>query len=127
LKLFLSSLPDSVFTTALHKSFVKVAELPTKKEQLEGVKVHLELLPAANRDLLIALLEFCNEVMVHEADNMMDRYNLSVVLAPTLFSRKKSWTQVKEKFFNMNGMGMEKIITKTEGDFFFFCFLLCGC
>lgn len=107
LKMFLSSLPDSVFTSALHKTFVKVAELPTKKEQLEGIKVNLSMLPAVNRQLLFTLLEFCNEVIAVGHFNKMDRYNLSVIFSPTLFSRKKAWLQMKEKFFNMQGMGIE--------------------
>jgi len=106
LKLFFSLLSDSLFTSSLHRSFIAAGQLTSKKEQMDTLRLNFTLLPQANRDLAISLMEFCNEVVLYESSNKMDMHNLSVIFGPTLFSKKKSWTQVKEKFFNMRGAGL---------------------
>jgi len=102
LKLYFTCLPDSLFTTELHRTFLKVSTMESKKDQLEAIKLNFAILPTPNRDLAISLFDFLHEVSLNSSSNSMDYSNLAVVFTPTLFFKKKSWTAVKEKFFNFN-------------------------
>ena len=116
LKLFFSSLSDSVFTTRLHSSFVRIGEMSSKKEQLDALKLNFALLPQAHRDVTISLLKLCSEVVSFEGTNLMSLGNLAVIFAPTLFTRKKAWDQMKEKFFSMRGTVDMKSLVKQKAE-----------
>ncbi|XP_030050551.1 rho GTPase-activating protein 18-like [Microcaecilia unicolor] len=86
LKLFVRELPQPLLTIEYLKAFQSVCNLPTKKHQLQALNLLVLLLPDSNRDTLKALLEFLQRVIDCREKNKMTRRNVSMVMAPNLFT-----------------------------------------
>jgi hypothetical protein len=69
-------------------------ELRNRRLQWEAVRLIVQLLPAAHRDTLHALLSFLAQLASHAEDdhqpgNKMDAANLATVFAPNLLHKNK--------------------------------------
>ncbi|KAI5632554.1 rhoGAP domain-containing protein [Phthorimaea operculella] len=94
LKEFLRDLPDPLLCRDLYPAFLQTQKISNRKLQWEALKLIVQLLPAAHRDTLNALLSFLSELATHAEDdrepgNKMDAANLATVFAPNILHRNK--------------------------------------
>uniref|UniRef100_A0A8C1LH68 Rho GTPase activating protein 28 n=1 Tax=Cyprinus carpio TaxID=7962 RepID=A0A8C1LH68_CYPCA len=60
--------------------------ISSPKHQIQALHLLIMLLPEANRDTLKALLEFLRKVVAYEEKNRMSLWNVSMIVAPNLFT-----------------------------------------
>ncbi|XP_049878612.1 uncharacterized protein LOC126375633 isoform X2 [Pectinophora gossypiella] len=94
LKEFLRDLPDPLLCRDLYTAFLQTQKIRNRRLQWEALKLIVQLLPAAHRDTLNALLSFLAELAAHSEDgrepgNKMDAANLATVFAPNILHRNK--------------------------------------
>uniref|UniRef100_A0A3B4X0M0 Rho GTPase activating protein 28 n=1 Tax=Seriola lalandi dorsalis TaxID=1841481 RepID=A0A3B4X0M0_SERLL len=82
LKLFIRELPTPLLTHT-HLSTYRVSSV---LHQVQALQLLSLLLPEVNRDTLRALLVFLRKVVSHQDQNRMSLWNVSMVMAPNLFS-----------------------------------------
>uniref|UniRef100_A0A3Q2GAE0 Rho GTPase activating protein 28 n=1 Tax=Cyprinodon variegatus TaxID=28743 RepID=A0A3Q2GAE0_CYPVA len=85
LKLFIRELPTPLLTNAHLSTFCQPA-LPV--HQVQALQLLLLLLPEAHRNTLKALLVFLGKVVSHQDHNRMSLWNVSMVMAPNIFTRR---------------------------------------
>uniref|UniRef100_A0A3Q2P999 Rho-GAP domain-containing protein n=1 Tax=Fundulus heteroclitus TaxID=8078 RepID=A0A3Q2P999_FUNHE len=83
LKLFIRELPTPLLTHTHLSTFCVSSEV----HQVQALQLLLLLLPEAHRNTLKALLVFLRKVVSHEDHNRMTLWNVSMVMAPNLFTR----------------------------------------
>ncbi|XP_063911660.1 rho GTPase-activating protein 6-like isoform X3 [Zophobas morio] len=95
LKEYLRDLPDPLLCRDLYQAFVQTQRIRNRRLQFEALQHLIQLLPAANRDTLYALLSFLAMVAQNATDvtdeagecisgNKMDSNNLATVFAPNI-------------------------------------------
>ncbi|XP_018580039.1 uncharacterized protein LOC108917763 isoform X2 [Anoplophora glabripennis] len=95
LKEYLRDLPDPLLCRDLYHAFVQTQRIRNRRLQFEALQHLVQLLPAANRDTLYALLSFLAIVAKYSNDsqdesgepiigNKMDSSNLATVFAPNI-------------------------------------------
>ncbi|XP_055690068.1 rho GTPase-activating protein 6 [Lutzomyia longipalpis] len=85
LKEFLRDLPEPLLCRALYATFLATQRIRNRRLQLEALAHLIQLLPAAHRDTLRALLAFLADVARAANDgNRMDSTNLATVFAPNI-------------------------------------------
>ncbi|ERL92845.1 hypothetical protein D910_10152, partial [Dendroctonus ponderosae] len=95
LKEYLRELPDPLLCRDLYHAFIQTQRIRNRRLQLEALQHLVQLLPAANRDTLYALLSFLARVAENANDrknalgeelvgNKMDSNNLATVFAPNI-------------------------------------------
>ncbi|KAM3958350.1 LOW QUALITY PROTEIN: rho GTPase activating protein at 102A [Aphomia sociella] len=94
LKEFLRDLPDPLLCRDLYQAFLQTQKIRSRRLQWEALKLIVQLLPAAHRDTLHALLSFLAQLAAHAEDgprpgNKMDAANLATVFAPNILHRNK--------------------------------------
>lgn len=87
LKLWLRLLPEPLATFPLYDSVVASLDKP---EPLRALAAILNTLPPENFHLLKYLLSFFAECAALETANKMSAYNLSIVFAPAILSKKET-------------------------------------
>jgi len=85
-KAFLRELPDSLITDLLTQQFISLAMRAEyeKEEIVEPIVLLYQQLPSANKHLLKFVIHLLLLVNEKEEDNLMTRYNLAIVFAPTI-------------------------------------------
>ncbi|XP_074549567.1 rho GTPase-activating protein 28 isoform X2 [Halichoeres trimaculatus] len=86
LKLFIRELPIPLLTHAHLSTYRSVLGVPSVVHQVQALQLLCLLLPEAHRDTLRALLVFLRKVVSHQDQNRMSLWNVSMVMAPNLFS-----------------------------------------
>ncbi|KAL4616878.1 rho GTPase-activating protein 28 isoform X1 [Arapaima gigas] len=86
LKMFIRELPQPLLTTEHLPSFSAVLNISSPKHQIQALHLLIMLLPGPHRDTLKALLEFLSKVVAHEGKNRMSLWNVSMIVAPNLFT-----------------------------------------
>ncbi|XP_037303625.1 uncharacterized protein LOC115455561 isoform X2 [Manduca sexta] len=94
LKEFLRDLPDPLLCRDLYSAFLHTQKLNHPRFQWEALRLIVQLLPAAHRDTLNALLSFLALLAGHAEDstqpgNKMDAANLATIIAPNILHRNK--------------------------------------
>ncbi|CAH0746591.1 unnamed protein product [Diatraea saccharalis] len=94
LKEFLRDLPDPLLCRDLYNAFLNTQKLRNRRLQWEALRLIVQLLPAAHRDTLHALLSFLSQLAAHAEDehqpgNKMDAANLATVFAPNILHKNK--------------------------------------
>ncbi|RVE52296.1 hypothetical protein evm_003086, partial [Chilo suppressalis] len=94
LKEFLRDLPDPLLCRDLYTAFLNTQKLRNRRLQWEAMRLIVQLLPAAHRDTLHALLSFLSQLAAHAEDqhqpgNKMDAANLATVFAPNILHKNK--------------------------------------
>ncbi|CAK1589340.1 unnamed protein product [Parnassius mnemosyne] len=94
LKEFLRDLPDPLLCRELYPAFLQTQKVRNRRLQWEALRLLVQLLPAAHRDTLSALLAFLAQLAAHANDdarpgNKMDAANLATVFAPNILHRNK--------------------------------------
>ncbi|XP_059050203.1 uncharacterized protein LOC131845183 [Achroia grisella] len=94
LKEFLRDLPDPLLCRDLYQAFLHTQKIRSRRLQWEALRLIVQLLPAAHRDTLSALLSFLAQLATHSEDdhqpgNKMDAANLATVFAPNILHRNK--------------------------------------
>uniref|UniRef100_A0A3Q2DQZ0 Rho GTPase activating protein 28 n=1 Tax=Cyprinodon variegatus TaxID=28743 RepID=A0A3Q2DQZ0_CYPVA len=83
LKLFIRELPTPLLTNAHLSTFSDLLV-----HQVQALQLLLLLLPEAHRNTLKALLVFLGKVVSHQDHNRMSLWNVSMVMAPNIFTRR---------------------------------------
>ncbi|XP_053089799.1 rho GTPase-activating protein 28 isoform X1 [Pangasianodon hypophthalmus] len=86
LKMFIRELPYPLLTLQHMPAFTAAQNITSHKHQLQALHLLVLLLPEANRDTLKALLEFLRKVVAYEEKNRMSLWNVSMIVAPNLFT-----------------------------------------
>ncbi|XP_053616683.1 uncharacterized protein RhoGAP102A isoform X2 [Plodia interpunctella] len=98
LKEFLRDLPDPLLCRDLYQAFLHTQKIRSRRTQFEAIRLIVQLLPAAHRDTLNALLSFLAQLATHSADseddrepagNKMTSANLATIFAPNILHRNK--------------------------------------
>ncbi|XP_075982418.1 rho GTPase activating protein at 102A isoform X2 [Anticarsia gemmatalis] len=94
LKEFLRDLPDPLLCRDLYSAFLHTQKIDNRRFQWEALRLIVQLLPAAHRDTLNALLSFLAQLAAHAEDdrepgNKMDAANLATIFAPNILHRSK--------------------------------------
>uniref|UniRef100_A0A3Q3JHD0 Rho-GAP domain-containing protein n=1 Tax=Monopterus albus TaxID=43700 RepID=A0A3Q3JHD0_MONAL len=98
LKLFIRELPIPLLTHT-HLSTYRISSVV---HQVQALQLLTLLLPEAHRETLRALLVFLRKVVSHQDQNRMSLWNVSIVMAPNLFTwrhrgNKRSVTRQREE------------------------------
>ncbi|XP_027137210.1 rho GTPase-activating protein 28 isoform X2 [Larimichthys crocea] len=86
LKLFIRELPTPLLTQTHLSTYHSVLGISSVVHQVQALQLLVLLLPEANRETLKALLVFLRKVVSHQDQNKMSLWNVSMVMAPNLFS-----------------------------------------
>lgn len=86
LKMFIRELPYPLLTQQNLPAFMAVQRISSTKYQIQALHLLIMMLPEANRDTLKALLEFLRKVVAFEEKNRMSVWNVSMIVAPNLFT-----------------------------------------
>ncbi|XP_058622071.1 LOW QUALITY PROTEIN: rho GTPase-activating protein 28 [Onychostoma macrolepis] len=86
LKMFIRELPYPLLTQQHLPAFTAAQSISSPKHQIQALHLLIMLLPEANRDTLKALLEFLRKVVAYEEKNRMSLWNVSMIVAPNLFT-----------------------------------------
>ncbi|XP_053268536.1 rho GTPase-activating protein 28 [Pleuronectes platessa] len=86
LKLFIRELPTPLLTHTHLSTYHSVLGISSVLHQVQALHLLSLLLPEVNRETLRALLVFLREVVSHQDQNRMSLWNVSMVMAPNLFS-----------------------------------------
>ncbi|XP_052398155.1 rho GTPase-activating protein 18 isoform X1 [Carassius gibelio] len=86
LKMFIRELPCPLLTQQHLPAFTAAQSISSLKHQIQALHLLILLLPEANRDTLKALLEFLRKVVAYEEKNRMSLWNVSMIVAPNLFT-----------------------------------------
>ncbi|ROL45418.1 Rho GTPase-activating protein 18 [Anabarilius grahami] len=86
LKMFIRELPYPLLTQQHLPAFTAAHCISSPKHQIQALHLLIMLLPEANRDTLKALLEFLRKVVAYEDKNRMSLWNVSMIVAPNLFT-----------------------------------------
>ncbi|XP_072945402.1 uncharacterized protein RhoGAP102A isoform X2 [Epargyreus clarus] len=94
LKEFLRDLPDPLLCRDLYPAFLQTQKIRNRSLQWEALRLIVQLLPAAHRDTLNALLSFLALLASHAEDgrqpgHKMDAGNLATIFAPNILHRNK--------------------------------------
>ncbi|KAL7874718.1 hypothetical protein SRHO_G00056880 [Serrasalmus rhombeus] len=96
LKMFIRELPHPLLTQQHMPAFTAAQNISSPKHQLQALHLLILLLPEVNRDTLKALLEFLNKVVAYEEKNRMSLWNVSMIVAPNLFTSRDKTTRQEE-------------------------------
>ncbi|XP_068593198.1 rho GTPase-activating protein 28 isoform X2 [Cebidichthys violaceus] len=86
LKLFIRELPTPLLTHTHLSTYRSVLGVSSVVHQVQALQLLSLLLPEANRETLRALLVFLRKVVSHQDQNRMSLWNVSMVMAPNLFT-----------------------------------------
>ncbi|TRY86556.1 hypothetical protein DNTS_035084 [Danionella cerebrum] len=95
LKMFIRELPHPLLTQQHLPAFMaaqtelsqeRLFKTQVETEAIQALHLLIMLLPEANRDTLKALLEFLRKVVAFEEKNRMSLWNVSMIVAPNLFT-----------------------------------------
>ncbi|XP_042372109.1 rho GTPase-activating protein 18-like, partial [Plectropomus leopardus] len=86
LKLFIRELPTPLLTHTHLSTYCSVLGVSSVVHQVQALQLLSLLLPEENRDTLRALLVFLQKVVSHQDQNRMSLWNVSMVMAPNLFT-----------------------------------------
>ncbi|XP_065804894.1 rho GTPase-activating protein 28 isoform X3 [Labrus bergylta] len=86
LKLFIRELPTPLLTHTHMSTYRSVLGVSSVVHQVQALQMLCLLLPEAHRHTLRALLVFLRKVVSHQDQNRMSLWNVSMVMAPNLFS-----------------------------------------
>nr|XP_020481087.1 rho GTPase-activating protein 18-like isoform X3 [Monopterus albus] len=102
LKLFIRELPIPLLTHTHLSTYRSVLGISSVVHQVQALQLLTLLLPEAHRETLRALLVFLRKVVSHQDQNRMSLWNVSIVMAPNLFTwrhrgNKRSVTRQREE------------------------------
>ncbi|KAK5897661.1 hypothetical protein CgunFtcFv8_015147 [Champsocephalus gunnari] len=86
LKLFIRELPTPLLTHTHLSTYRAVLGVSSVLHQVQALQLLTLLLPEANRETLRVLLVFLRQVVSHQDQNRMSLWNVSMVMAPNLFT-----------------------------------------
>uniref|UniRef100_A0A3P8YT49 Rho-GAP domain-containing protein n=1 Tax=Esox lucius TaxID=8010 RepID=A0A3P8YT49_ESOLU len=86
LKMFIRELPYPLLTLQHLPAFAAVQNISSPRHQFQALHLLIMLLPEPNRDTLKALLDFLRKVVEFEEKNRMSLWNVSMIVAPNLFT-----------------------------------------
>ncbi|XP_051970178.1 rho GTPase-activating protein 28 isoform X1 [Xyrauchen texanus] len=96
LKMFIRELPYPLLTQQHMPAFSAAQNISSPKHQIQALHLLIMLLPEANRDTLKALLEFLRKVVAFEEKNRMSLWNVSMIVAPNLFTFRGKNAKMEE-------------------------------
>ncbi|XP_050510477.1 T-cell activation Rho GTPase-activating protein-like [Diabrotica virgifera virgifera] len=104
LKCFLRELPEPLIPCSFHELFLRCSIIEKK---VEAILLACLLIPTEHLNVLAFLMQFFNEITLHSDSNRMDSYNLSLIIAPNIFT-------LTEKISPKNELVVKKTIDITQ-------------
>lgn len=92
LKEIMRELTEPVVPFENYPAFRDLPKSLKPEDKVEYIVRELRSLPELNRSTLLYLARFFTEVATHSVDNLMNQYNLAVIITPNLF-RSRELTQ----------------------------------
>lgn len=83
-KQYFRKLPTPLIVYDAYDSLLEAGKTHEKDKQIAALKIAINELPEAHRDVLQFLVQHLARVMQHESHNLMTSLNLAVVFAPTI-------------------------------------------
>ncbi|KAJ8010617.1 hypothetical protein DPEC_G00076930 [Dallia pectoralis] len=96
LKMFIRELPYPLLTLQHLPAFAAVQNISSPRHQFQALHLLIMLLPEPNRDTLKALLDFLRKVVEYEEKNRMSLWNVSMIVAPNLFTYRGKNARLEE-------------------------------
>ncbi|XP_046351286.2 uncharacterized protein LOC124131838 [Haliotis rufescens] len=117
IKQFFRELPEPLFTSLYHDTFIKCYQLDNTKSVTEAIHALCLLLPAEHLSTLRFIMQLLNFIASHSDDNKMDAANLAVVLAPNIMhvnSKSEKMNSTEEKLLQIQTAIVELLIKDAE-------------
>uniref|UniRef100_S4RIT4 Rho GTPase activating protein 18 n=1 Tax=Petromyzon marinus TaxID=7757 RepID=S4RIT4_PETMA len=115
LKLFIRELPAPLLTAEYLTAFTSVEKIEIRKQRIRALNLLIILLPAANRDVLKAILELLLKVSEASTATRMDLWNVSLIMAPNLFmSSGSALLQPLNRQFAAAYAGLVRMLIKDQ-------------
>ncbi|XP_078470938.1 rho GTPase-activating protein 18-like [Lampetra planeri] len=115
LKLFIRELPAPLLTAEYLTAFTSVEKIEIRKQRIRALNLLIILLPAANRDVLKAILELLLKVSEASTATRMDLWNVSLIMAPNLFmSSGSALLQPLNRQFAAAYAGLVRMLVKDQ-------------
>ncbi|BFZ07015.1 hypothetical protein BsWGS_10054 [Bradybaena similaris] len=114
IKQFFRKLPEPIFITIYHESFVRCFSLSPEKDQKRALLELCLLLPLENIGALRYTLHLLNRIAAKNMQNKMTSNNLAVVMAPNLVHLNKAKEKVnsgEEKLLHIHTSIIQLLIT----------------
>ncbi|XP_056155241.1 rho GTPase-activating protein 28 [Lampris incognitus] len=128
LKMFIRELPTPLLTSQHLPAYTAALGISSPLHQVQALHLLILLLPEANRHTLKALLGFLSKVVAHQEENRMSAWNVSMVIAPNLFTRNHCGKNAKKQEEMQEAVGaahlVHLMITHQEVLWTVPCFLL---
>lgn len=96
IKQFLRDLPIPLLSHEYQNTFTSVANLPTRKVQLQALNLLVLLLHPVHQETLKLLLIFLQKIVNNEAKNKMGLSNVAMIMAPNLFFQNNAKINIDE-------------------------------
>ena len=125
LKLSIRDLPEPLITADAYDRLIKLTSLLSSDISMlqitdemweQEAAVILATMPVENKDTLINLLKFLAEVSVHNAENLMDCSNLSIVFTPTVMTTQCTDPMEALKEMKLGQTIVTKLIAKYKNE-----------
>jgi len=84
LKMFLSLLPEPIFTYENYTKFLDTTDITDEGERINFIKNLLQQIPAINLKLISKLMELCSKLSQFSSKNNMNAQNLAAVFSPLM-------------------------------------------
>ncbi|XP_046564919.1 rho GTPase-activating protein 11A-like [Haliotis rubra] len=117
IKQFFRELPEPLFTSLYHDTFIKCYQLDDTKAASEAIHALCLLLPAEHLSTLRFIMQLLSFIASHSDDNKMDAANLAVVLAPNIMhvnSKSEKMNSTEEKLLQIQTAIVELLIKEAE-------------
>ncbi|XP_052769615.1 uncharacterized protein LOC128209571 isoform X2 [Mya arenaria] len=116
-KQFFRELPEPLFTSVYHDTFVRCYQLENSEEATRAVLLACLLLPSEHATTLQYIMKLLAKIATHSEKNKMDSTNLAVVLAPNLMhmnSKSETMKSSEEKLLQVQTAIVELLIKQAN-------------
>ncbi|KAL4237260.1 Rho GTPase-activating protein 6 [Mactra antiquata] len=116
-KQFFRELPEPLFTSAYHDTFIRCFQLGSQEVSTRAVLLLCLLLPAEHLSTLRFIMKLLAKIALQAEKNKMDSTNLAVVLAPNIMHvncKSETMKSCEEKLLQVQTSVVEMLIQHAE-------------
>lgn len=117
IKQFFRMLPEPLFTSTYHDTFIKCFQLGNTEASHQAVLLLCLLLPGEHLCTLRFMMKLLSEIASHSDKNKMDPTNLAVVLAPNMMhinNKSEKMNSSEEKLLQVQTSVVELLIRSAD-------------
>ncbi|XP_060077126.1 uncharacterized protein LOC132556708 [Ylistrum balloti] len=117
IKQFFRMLPEPLFTSTYHDTFIKCFQLGNTETSHQAVLLLCLLLPGEHLCTLRFMMKLLSEIASHSDKNKMDPTNLAVVLAPNMMhinNKSEKMNSSEEKLLQVQTSVVELLIRSAD-------------